>query len=176
MKTKKDLFEIVNKLDLEQNLSFSKHNLRRIIHLYKDFEKMIEREKLERLATSFNYNSLVGILDRLEVLTSSELAQSIEICDLLLPYFDDYGGVETSLAISVISSLGSALEYRLIKSKDLIKSIIEEVLDINQFIELEKYQKSHLVRDLNEYLNEMNENEILKQYELFRLVENRLYE
>lgn len=171
MNIKNDLLDILNSLNYNEKIRFLKINLTRVIHLYKIFELMIKSEDLENLSDTYDFNTIGTILENFENYSQDEIDNSIEICEQLIPIYEDYGGVETSIAISVGSSLAETLDY--IKSKDTahVFCVVDEILEIVQFIESEKIQKIN-PDESDAYLVDQYNLEIGKQVTLAKLVKN----
>jgi len=160
------LKEVVNTIEFEKQKMFAKYSLLRVVNLYKLFEKMIESENLEAMPIVNGVEILHNIAENMTNYSDNEeLNNKIAMCEELIPDYEDYGGIETSLAISVASATANSLEF--VKTKDikLLYWMIDEVVEVVRFIASEKYQSEQFAEEREEmYINEavVKEVDILK--------------
>ncbi len=172
MVTKNELFGQISDLSFNQKIKLSKSNLLRVIHLYELFDNMVETENLEKLSDEYSYHSLHEIVTKINEYSNQEAISKIEICEALIPDYDDYGGILTSIAISCASSVAEILDFISTQDTEHIQNSIDEILEINQFIEMERYLENGITENLDDYLKKHKIKELLIQQELIVRVKN----
>lgn len=172
----REVYNRLSSLPIQQQVLFGLINTSRVIELYKLFDQDVEESNLEPLNNSTdNYSSLREILDFAFLhhnveennFPAAKIRSDKELCLVVAPGDEDYGGIETTLAQNVATLLATALDFMLTKKASYLNECSDYLITIIDAIQGDEYFSKKITQlSLDEFSEKAIEAEVAVQLEI----------